>query len=36
VMPRDYRRVMEAKAAAERDGLSDDETTAAMMGALDG
>ena len=36
VMPRDYRRVMEAKAAAERDGLSEDETTATMMGALDG
>ncbi|MDQ3094754.1 MAG: glutamate synthase-related protein, partial [Actinomycetota bacterium] len=36
VMPRDYRRVMEAKAAAERDGLSEDETTASMMGALDG
>ncbi len=36
VMPRDYRRVLDAKAAAERDGLSEDETTAAMMGALHG
>nr|MBA3310781.1 glutamate synthase large subunit [Nocardioidaceae bacterium] len=35
VMPRDYRRVLEARAAAERDGLSEDETTAAMMGVLD-
>ena len=33
-MPRDYRRVLDARAAAERDGLSEDETTAAMMGAL--
>jgi glutamate synthase (NADPH/NADH) large chain len=36
VMPRDYRRVLDAKDAAERDGLSEDETTAAMMGALNG
>ncbi len=36
VMPRDYRRVLEAKAAAERDGLNEDDTTAAMMGALHG
>jgi glutamate synthase (NADPH/NADH) large chain len=36
VMPRDYRRVLDAKVAAERDGLGEDETTAAMMGALDG
>ncbi len=36
VMPRDYRRVLDAQAAAERDGLSEDETTAAMMGALHG
>jgi len=36
VMPRDYRRVLDAKAAADRDGLSEDETTAAMMGALHG
>ncbi len=35
VMPRDYRRVLEARAAAERDGLSEDETTTAMMGVLD-
>jgi glutamate synthase (NADPH/NADH) large chain len=36
VMPRDYRRVLDARAAAERDGLSEDETTAAMMGAVHG
>ncbi|MBA2772965.1 MAG: glutamate synthase large subunit [Nocardioidaceae bacterium] len=36
VMPRDYRRVLDARAAADRDGLSDDEATAAMMGALHG
>ncbi len=36
VMPRDYRRVLEAKAAADRDGLSEDEATAAMMGAQHG
>jgi glutamate synthase (NADPH) large chain len=36
VMPRDFRRVLDAKAEAEREGLSEDETTARMMGALDG
>ncbi|MGI8435231.1 MAG: glutamate synthase large subunit [Nocardioidaceae bacterium] len=36
VMPRDYRTVMQAKAAAERAGLGADETTAAMMGAIHG
>jgi glutamate synthase (NADPH) large chain len=36
VMPRDFRRVLDAKATAEREGLSEDETTARMMGALDG
>ena len=36
VMPRDYRRVLDARAAADRDGLSEDEATAAMMGALHG
>ncbi len=36
VIPRDYRLVLEAKAAAEKAGLDDDETTAAMMGALNG
>ncbi|HEX2175401.1 MAG TPA: glutamate synthase subunit alpha, partial [Nocardioidaceae bacterium] len=36
VMPRDFRRVLDAKAAAEREGLTEDETTARMMGALDG
>jgi glutamate synthase (NADPH/NADH) large chain len=36
VMPRDYRRVIEARADAERQGLSEDETTAAMMGATHG
>jgi glutamate synthase (NADPH/NADH) large chain len=36
VMPRDYRLVLEAKEAAELQGLSEDETTAAMMGALHG
>ena len=36
IMPRDYRRVLEARAAAERDGLSEDEATEAMMGALHG
>ena len=35
-MPRDYRRVLDARAAAERDGLDEEETTAAMMGALHG
>jgi glutamate synthase (NADPH/NADH) large chain len=36
VMPRDYRRVVQAREAAELQGLSEDETTAAMMGALHG
>ena len=36
VMPRDYRRVLDARAAAERDGLDEEQTTAAMMGALHG
>jgi glutamate synthase (NADPH/NADH) large chain len=36
VMPTDYRRVLDARSAAERDGLSEDETTAAMMGASHG
>ncbi len=36
VMPRDYRRALELMADAERDGLSEDEATAAMMGALHG
>ncbi|MDQ3481520.1 MAG: glutamate synthase large subunit, partial [Actinomycetota bacterium] len=36
VMPRDYRLVLEAKAAAESAGLTEEETTAAMMGALHG
>jgi len=36
VMPRDYRRVLDARAAAERDGLSEEATTAAMMGATHG
>jgi glutamate synthase (NADPH) large chain len=36
VMPRDFRRVLDAKAEAEREGLSDEETTARMMGALNG
>ncbi len=37
VMPRDFRKVIEAKAEAERQGLSETDTTAAMMGAaLDG
>ncbi|HET6291894.1 MAG TPA: glutamate synthase-related protein, partial [Kribbella sp.] len=34
VMPRDYARVLAAKAAAERDGLDEDATTRAMMEAL--
>ncbi len=33
VMPRDYRRVLAARADAARRGLSETETTAAMMGA---
>ncbi len=36
VMPRDYRRVLAAKADAESQGLSETETTAAMMGAIHG
>ncbi|MFG1908221.1 glutamate synthase large subunit [Kribbella sp. NPDC048928] len=34
VMPRDYARVLAAKAAAERDGLDEDATTRAMMEAI--
>jgi glutamate synthase (NADPH/NADH) large chain len=36
VMPRDYRTVLEAKAAAEDAGLTEEETTAAMMEAAHG
>ncbi|MGH3357037.1 MAG: glutamate synthase-related protein, partial [Nocardioidaceae bacterium] len=36
VMPRDFRRVLDAKADAEREGLSEEEKTARMMGAVDG
>ena len=36
VVPRDYRRILEAKAEAERDGLDEDQTTAAMMEAAHG
>jgi glutamate synthase (NADPH/NADH) large chain len=36
VMPRDYRRILDAKARAERDGLNQDQTTAAMMEAAHG
>ncbi|MBZ5733385.1 glutamate synthase large subunit [Nocardioides sp. TRM66260-LWL] len=36
VMPRDYRIVLEAKAKAEADGLSEAETADAMMAALHG
>jgi glutamate synthase (NADPH/NADH) large chain len=36
VIPRDYRIVMEAKAKAEADGLSEHETATAMMEALHG
>ncbi|MPZ60654.1 MAG: glutamate synthase large subunit [Propionibacteriales bacterium] len=36
VMPRDYKRVMEAKAAAIREGLSEDEANARLMETLDG
>jgi glutamate synthase (NADPH/NADH) large chain len=36
VMPRDYARVLAAKAAAVRDGLDEDATTKAMMEAIDG
>ena len=34
VMPRDYARVLAAKAAAERDGLDEDATTRAMLEAI--
>ncbi|MGW6278143.1 glutamate synthase large subunit [Kribbella sp. NPDC055071] len=34
VLPRDYARVLAAKAAAERDGLDEDATTRAMMEAI--
>jgi glutamate synthase (NADPH) large chain len=36
VMPRDYRRILEAKTKAEQDGLDEDQTTAAMMEAAHG
>jgi glutamate synthase (NADPH/NADH) large chain len=36
VMPRDYRMVLDARASAERDGLSEAETTARMMEAAHG
>jgi glutamate synthase (NADPH/NADH) large chain len=36
VMPRDYRRILEARSKAERDGLDDAQTTAAMMEAAHG
>jgi glutamate synthase (NADPH/NADH) large chain len=36
VLPRDYARVLAAKAAAERDGLDEDATTKAMMEAING
>ena len=36
VMPTDYRTVLEAKAKAEADGLSEAETATAMMEALHG
>jgi glutamate synthase (NADPH/NADH) large chain len=36
VMPRDYRKVLEAKAAAEAAGMDETATTAAMMGAVGG
>ena len=36
VMPRDYKRVLEARARAEADGLSEDETATKMMEALHG
>ncbi len=36
VMPSDFKRVMEAKAEAEEEGLDDDETAARMMEALHG
>ncbi len=36
VMSRDYRRILAAKAQAERDGLDEDQTTTAMMEAAHG
>jgi glutamate synthase (NADPH/NADH) large chain len=36
VMPSDFKRVLEAKAEAVEEGLSDDETAAKMMEALHG
>jgi glutamate synthase (NADPH/NADH) large chain len=36
VLPRDYARVLAAKAAAERDGLDEDAAAKAMMEAIDG
>jgi glutamate synthase (NADPH) large chain len=36
VMPRDFRRVLDTKAAAEREGLTEAETTARMMEASSG
>ncbi|MDQ4007918.1 MAG: glutamate synthase large subunit, partial [Actinomycetota bacterium] len=36
VMPRDFRRVLDVKADAESEGLSDEETTARMMEAASG
>ncbi|MGH3470485.1 MAG: glutamate synthase-related protein, partial [Nocardioidaceae bacterium] len=36
VMPCDYKRVVTARAAADREGLDKQEATVAMMGALDG
>jgi glutamate synthase (NADPH/NADH) large chain len=36
VMPKDYKRVLEAKAAAEREGLTGDALVARMMGASHG
>jgi glutamate synthase (NADPH/NADH) large chain len=36
VMPRDYRRILEAKTRAEQNGLDEDQTTAAMMEAAHG
>ncbi|MGH3366693.1 MAG: glutamate synthase-related protein, partial [Nocardioidaceae bacterium] len=36
VMPRDFRRILDVKAAAENDGLSEDEKTARMMEAASG
>jgi glutamate synthase (NADPH) large chain len=36
VMPRDFRRILDVKAAAESEGLTDDEKTARMMEAASG